>query len=119
MRTVLVTLLQLPRYPSMAHTWELLERGRTAGTAGTAGTKGLPGVHHWHNSAGWERFRFNVVVELWCCWVMALGRLRFSLQRRLRGRTSSGPAHRNAERAQARVGQDVVWQIWADGSKLP
>ena len=110
----------------MRRAWELLERAgtsRTVGTArtygvhlgtiwnvpGRAGLSGQPGVHHLQISAGWERFRFNGVVELWRCWVMALGRLRFGLQRRLRGRTSSGPAHRNAERAQARVGQDVVW----------
>ena len=56
-------------------------------------------------SAGWERLRLTGGVALWRRRAMlALGRLRFGLQRRLRGRASTGPAHRKAERAQARVG---------------
>ena len=68
------------------------------------------------NLAGWERLRFTGVVELWCYWT--LGR-RFGLQRRLRWRAATSTAHRNTERAQACAGQHVVWQMWADGSKLP
>ena len=67
-----------------------------------------------YNSAGWERLRFTGVVELWCCW--ALGR---RLQRRLRWRSPTSPAHRYTERVQARMGQHVVWQIWAYDSKCP
>ena len=71
-------------------------------------------------SAGWERLRLTGGVALWRRRAMlALGRLRFGLQRRLRGRASTGPAHRKAERAQARAGQDIIWQIRADGSEFP
>ena len=63
-------------------------------------------------STGWERLRFTGVVELWRCW--ALGR---RLQRRLRWRAATSTAHRHTERVQARMGQHVVWQIWAYNSK--
>ena len=63
-------------------------------------------------STGWERLRFTGVVELLRHW--ALGR---RLQRRLRWRAATSTTHSHTERVQARMGQHVVWQIWAYNSK--
>ena len=68
----------------------------------------------------WPHHMRSLTGEAAAPWrLRALGRRRFGLQRRLRGRATTGPAHRKAECAQARMGKDVIWQIRADSSEFP